>query len=111
MQDSSYNVIRDVERQPWIRGQFKLEASSVLDFTANPSVKGASSESGFSVWFSGTAASPTGDQTGIRTGTTFSYLQPSLEIIISGLGYVSTHHLVPGLPSSLAKEDIPEKSR
>lgn len=63
------------------------------------------------VWFSGTASSPVRDQTGIGTGTTFSYFQPSLELIISGLGYVSTCHLVPGLPSSLAKEDISEKSR
>lgn len=56
----------DVERQPWIRGQFKLEASSVLDFTADPSINGASSEGEFSVWFSGTAASPMRDQTSIR---------------------------------------------
>jgi len=82
-----------------------------LDLTADPSIKGASAKGGFLVWFSGTAASPVRGQTGNRTGTTFSYFQPSLELIISGLGYVSTHHLVPGPPSSLAKGDIPEKSR
>lgn len=51
-------LICDVERQPWIRGPFKLEANSVLDFSVDPSIKGASSERGFSAWFSGTAASP-----------------------------------------------------
>lgn len=44
----------DVERQPWIKGQFELEAIPVLDFTVNPSIEGASSEGGFSVQFAGT---------------------------------------------------------
>lgn len=46
---------------------------------------------------------------GMRTGKTSSCFQPSSQLKISRLEYVSSHHLLPGLHSSLVKETICEE--